>query len=123
MRSESARISSSSSDTSSTAFPSSRTSTNLRCTYSIAPTSSPLVQRTPRRGSRDVLAADSDLAAARTPQAGQSVDQLGLAVAIHAGEADDLAGAHVERDTTHGAEAAVVEDAHVMDFEHGLTGR
>src|SRR5207249_5008823 len=75
------------------------------------------------RSAGDVLAADTDLAATRTPQAGESVDQLRLAVAVHAGEADDLAGTYGERHVAHGAEPSVVEDAQVMHLEHGLTGR
>src|SRR5713101_4059619 len=82
--------------------------------------SDPQIQHAPRRGPGDVLAPDPDLTAARTPQAGESVDQLGLAVAVHPGEADDLPGTHVERDSAHGAEAAIVEDAEVLDFEQRL---
>ncbi len=41
-------------------------------------------------------------------EAGDRVDQLGLAVAVDAGDADDLACAHLERDAAHLLEAAVV---------------
>ena len=44
------------------------------------------------------LAADADLAAARLALAGQHLDQLPLAVAGDAGDADDLAGLDRQRD-------------------------
>ena len=53
-------------------------------------------------------------------QAGDRVDQLGLAVAVDAGDADDLARAHVERDAAHRLEPAVVEDVEVLDLEQRL---
>ena len=46
----------------------------------------------------DVLVAEPDRAAGERPQAHDRVDQLGLAVALDAGDADDLALAHGEVD-------------------------
>ena len=221
IRSESERISSSSSETSRTARPSSRSSTSRRCTNSIAPTSSPRVgcaaMRT--RGSRIDLAGDDDLllvaagerprrrpraaaahvellqelhgardqpagsshprrafggrskscnarfsarlnsstrprrcrssgmcptpasriaCVARTgqvrpgdldaparaaPQAGDRLDQLGLAVSVDARDAHDLAGLHRQRHAAHGFEPPVVERVQVLDLEQRLAGR
>ena len=47
-----------------------------------------------RRASRDVLADQDRPVPAIVPQAGERLDQLGLAVALHAGDADDLARVH-----------------------------
>ena len=57
------------------------------------------------------------------PQAGDRVDELGLAVAVDAGDPDDLAGAHVERDAAHLLEPAVVANVQVLDLEQRLAGR
>ena len=54
---------------------------------------------------------------------GERVDQLGLAVAVDAGDADDLAGADVERDAAHLLEAPVVEDVQVVDLEQRVARR
>ena len=49
------------------------------------------------RGAVGLAAHTSDLAGARRALAGQHLDQLALPVARHAGDADDLSGAHVQR--------------------------
>ena len=48
-------------------------------------------------GVGDVLAVQRDLAARQLFQAGQAVDELGLAVALDARQADDLAAVDLER--------------------------
>ena len=57
----------------------------------------------------DVLAAEGDLAVRHLFQAGQAVDELGLAVALDAGQADDLAGPHLEGDVLDGVFSCGVE--------------
>ena len=49
-----------------------------------------------RPGSGDVPSRDVDGAGRRASQPGQDLDELGLPVAVDAGDADDLARAHVE---------------------------
>ena len=66
------------------------------------------------------LPATAIVPGSRVPQAGDRVDQLGLAVAVDAGDADDLAGAHLERDAAHLLDAAVVEHVQVLDLEQRL---
>jgi hypothetical protein len=53
-------------------------------------------------------------------QPGERVDQLALAVPVDAGDADDLAAPHLERDAAHGLEAAVVEHGQVLDVQERL---
>ena len=55
-------------------------------------------------------------------EAGDRVDQLGLAVVVDAGDPDDLAGAHLERDAAHLLDPAVVEHVQVLDLEQRLAG-
>ncbi len=51
---------------------------------------------------------------------GQHLDQLALAVAGDAGDADDLAGAHREREVAHRRLAAIVERCEMADVEPRL---
>ena len=60
--------------------------------------------------------------ASTRPQPGERVDHLRLAVPVDARDADDLAGAHLERDAAHLLEAAVVVDAEALDLEQRLAG-
>ena len=53
-------------------------------------------------------------------EAGDRLDQLRLSVAVDAGDADDLAGAHLERDAAHLLEPALVLDVDVLELEHDL---
>ena len=53
---------------------------------------------------------------------GDRVDQLGLAVSVDARDADDLAGADLERDAAHLLDPAVVHDLQVLDHEQRLAG-
>ena len=50
----------------------------------------------------DVLAVQQDLAAVDLFEAGQAIDELGLAVALDTGQADDLPGVDLERDVPDG---------------------
>ena len=70
---------------------------------------------------RHVLPADDDLARLDGPQAGDRLDQLALAVALHAGQRDDLAGVDGQLGAPHGGQVAVVADVHVAQLEHRLT--
>ena len=63
-----------------------------------------------RRQPADVGAVDRDAAADARAHPGDRLDQLALAVALHAGDAEDLAGAHGEVDAGHDRHAAVVGD-------------
>ena len=69
---------------------------------------------------RQSAAGDAKVAARDRAQPGQRLDELGLAVAVDARDADDLAGAHVERDAAHRLELAVVEHVQVLDLEQRL---
>ena len=62
----------------------------------------PLVEALAGRVARDVLAGDADDAALGLRQPGERVDQLGLAVPVDAGDADDLSRAHLEGDAANG---------------------
>ena len=64
------------------------------------------------RGSpdRSAAAGDANDARAESPHAVDRLRQLALAVARHTGNADDLAGADVERDAVDGKTAAVARD-------------
>ena len=71
----------------------------------------------------DVLPAERDAAAGGLVQTGEPVDQLGLAVAVDARDADDLPRAHVERDVVHGVLFVQVRgDAQVLHAEHHVRG-
>ena len=73
-----------------------------------------------RPGVREVLAADHDRAGVGRPQARDRLDQLGLAVAVDAGQRDDLAAVDRQRGAAHGRQVAVVADLEVADLEHCL---
>ena len=47
---------------------------------------------------------------------GDGLDELALAVALDAGDAEDLAGAHLEVEAGDGGDAAVVVDREVADL-------
>ena len=72
---------------------------------------------------REVVAFEAHGARRDRPQAAERVDQLGLAVAVDAGDADDLAGPHLERDVAHLLDPAVVERVQALDLEERLAGR
>ena len=69
----------------------------------------------------NILAAQANLSAHHRLQTGQAVDQLRLAVAVDAGDADDLAAPDVERNAAHGVILVDLGgDDHVLDLKHGL---
>ena len=51
---------------------------------------------------------------------GQRLDQLALPVALDAGDADDLAGPHLQVEAVHGSLAAIVVDLQPGDVEHDV---
>ena len=66
---------------------------------------------------------DDDPAVGERPLAGQYFYQFGLAVAGHAGDADDLAGIDLEREFVERGQAFVVLRHQSGEFEHGIAGR
>ena len=77
----------------------------------------PVLEERVRARAGQVLAGDGDRARARLAQAGDRVDQLGLPVAVDAGDRDDLAGADAERHAANRLEAAIVVDVKVVDLQ------
>ena len=69
-----------------------------------------------------VFAQQGHFAADNLAQAGQRLGQLGLAVALHARDAEDLAGAHLQRDAIDRHMMPVVGHAQVFDAEHRCAG-
>ena len=57
------------------------------------------------------------------PQARDGLDQLALPVGVDAGQADDLAGPHLQVEAAHGGQAAVVDHVQVSHLEHRLARR
>ena len=70
-----------------------------------------------------VAPGDDDAAGRGLAQPGEHLDQLGLPVAVDAGDADDLAAPYRERDAAHPLEVAVVERVEILDLEQRLPGR
>ncbi len=66
---------------------------------------------------------EADRARARAAHPRDGLDELLLAVAVDARDADDLARPHVEREPAHGLEAAVVHDVQVLHLQRELAGR
>ena len=64
---------------------------------------------------REVFALEADGARLDLAQAGQSLYELGLTVAAHAGDRHDLATAHIERDALDRLETALVHDVQILD--------
>ncbi len=71
---------------------------------------------------REVTPGDREAAALERAQARQRLDELRLAVAVDAGDADDLTGADLERDAAHRVELAIVEHVEILDLEQRLAG-
>ena len=72
---------------------------------------------------RDVLATHSDLAGDQRLQAGEAVDKLRLTVAVDAGDADDLAPAHLQAHVLHGIVFMYLAGhGHVLHVQHHLAG-
>ena len=70
----------------------------------------------------DVLPTGDDAPGLRLAEARQRFDELRLAVPVDARDADDLAGPHLEGDAADALEAAVFEDAKILDSQERLTG-
>ena len=66
-------------------------------------------------GDVDRLAVEHDRAGDGAPDAGNRLEQFRLAVACNAGDADDLAGAHVEGNVVHHRDAALILHRQVPD--------
>ena len=66
--------------------------------------------------------ADRDAARVERPEAGDGLDELRLAVALHAGDGHDLACSNLEVEALDGHLQAVVADVQVVDPEHDLAG-
>ena len=75
-----------------------------------------------RRVVGDVAPVERDAAALRRAHAAQRLDELALAVALDAGDADDLAGPHLEVEAVDGGVAAVVVDLQPLDLQHDVAG-
>ena len=71
--------------------------------------------RTPAAG--DLAPADGDGARLRNAQPGDRLDELLLAVALDAGEGDDLPGAHRQRQPVDGGQFAVVAYVELLHLE------
>ena len=74
----------------------------------------------------EVVLLQDDRSARGKPDTGEGFEQLGLAVAGHAGDTHDLAGADREAHALHAGDAAAVADFEVADGEQrfaGLGGR
>ena len=76
-----------------------------------------------RRGVLDLLAVHEDLSGGGFGQAGDGLDELLLAVAIDACDADDFAGADREVEAFDGLDAALVVHVQVANLKDGLAGR
>ena len=66
----------------------------------------------------EILAMDQHAARQLVALAGQGLDQLALAVARHAGHADDLAGVYLEVELVDGELAHVIGDAELLQAQH-----
>ena len=80
----------------------------------------PGVEDVSRRRVVELAAPDADDAALGPAQAGERLDQLGLAVPVYAGDADDLAGANLEGHAAHLLDAAIVRDPEILDLEQDV---
>jgi hypothetical protein len=76
--------------------------------------------RVDRVGRIDLAATDFHLAAGRQPDAGQDLQQFGLAIAGNAGDAHDLPRLHLERDVVEQTNAAAIDQRQVPCGEHRL---
>ena len=74
-----------------------------------------------RRPVRDVLAGETDRPGCRRQHAHDRLDELGLAVALDAGDADDLAPVDLEADVVD--HCAAVGRAHGEVLDRELDGR
>ncbi len=70
-----------------------------------------------------VLAVDDDAPGLGGPQPREHLDQLGLAVALHPGDADDLPGAHLETHVMQGALTVFAQRGQPLHVEHDRVRR
>ena len=70
----------------------------------------------------DIGSGDPHRAGQRRPQPGERLHQFGLAVALHAGHAENLAGPHLQREAPHGQLVAVVHHLQAVHGQHRLAG-
>ena len=82
----------------------------------------PRVQPLPGRAVGEVAAVQPDVPGGDRPQPEQRLAQLGLPVALHARQAEDLARADLERHPVHPDPAGLVRDRQVLDVEHHVAG-
>ena len=77
----------------------------------------PRVERRPCVGVREFVAGDGHRPALDPLQAGESVDELGLTIAVYARDADDLTCPNLEGNTPDLLDLAVVADVEVAHRE------
>src|SRR5499426_1415688 len=85
----------------------------------------PQPPQAPRRASGRVAerrSLEANLSGLHRPDAGEGLEELGLAVAGHSGDADDLAPPHHEAHALDALHAEPVLDHEVFHLEHGLAG-
>ena len=75
-----------------------------------------------QRESGDVGARDADLAALRSAEPDDRLDERALAIPFHARDAEDLAGLHRERHVVHRARAPLAGDDEIAHLERGHRG-
>ena len=80
----------------------------------------PASRRRPHAVPGDLAASDDHTARLRRAQSGDRLDELLLAVAVDAGERDDLAASHRQRHAVDGLQVAVVADVEVLDGEQRI---
>ena len=75
-----------------------------------------------RRGPRVILAVNQHAPGAHRAQARDRLDQLGLPIALHSGEAQHFTGAHVKRQRIHYLLAAIIVERQLLKRQHGCAG-
>src|SRR5207245_8946378 len=75
-----------------------------------------------RRGRRDVPARDMDASGRHLPKAGDRLDELGLTVALDAGDTHDLTGPYLERYGFDDEVAAIIPDGQLLEVKDRRPG-
>ena len=96
--------------------------TNPSCCTVLGDVADAVGQALPGALSADVLSLERHPAGGRRHQPEQGLDQLGLAVPLYAGDAEDLPASHVERDTVDHGVPAVVDHGEVVDHQDDVVG-
>ena len=73
-----------------------------------------------RRVVSDIAPFQQDASAGDAAQPADGLHQFGLSVALHAGHAQNLAGAHLQRQPVHGRQATVIQHVQLLDDQHRL---